>query len=66
MFDGFRNDVGKIKAAIPPSVKSCDALSTKKASISLLEDVAKSKMEKVFLKWLKRSFNDDPNLSEIK
>ena len=24
------------------------------------------KMEKVFLKWLKRSFNDDPNLSEIK
>ena len=23
------------------------------------------KMEKVFLKWLKRSFNDDPNLSEI-
>ena len=24
------------------------------------------KMEKVFLKWLKRSINDDPNLSEIK
>ena len=24
------------------------------------------KMEKVFLKWLKRSFNNDPNLSEIK
>ena len=24
------------------------------------------KMEKVFLKWLKRSFNDDPNLTEIK
>ena len=24
------------------------------------------KMKKVFLKWLKRSFNDDPNLSEIK
>ena len=24
------------------------------------------KMEKVFLKWLKRSFNDDPNLLRIK
>jgi hypothetical protein len=42
----------------------CEAVNGGLAMVQL--GVNPLKMEKVFLKWLKRSFNDDPNLSEIK